>query len=207
MPKDLALRSLARALASSAPMLAGTVREQSITCGNPNCACMAQANPRKHTCHKLTYTEGGRTRGVTLRKPEVGLATRMTESYRTVRRLTLAAGHEVAALVREHGVAKAETMAVAIMRSADSCAPVAARADSTKLRAMTASRDKWRVKALDRQAQLGGDRIRIRDLAASRDAWKRKAMAASRECQFMMRAMAQAQTPPKSPAGHKKKRR
>lgn len=204
MPK---MKEMARELTAPEPMLAGTVTAQAITCGNPSCACMAPVNPRKHTCHKLTWTENGKTKGMTLRKSEVGFATAMTESCRRVSRLALAAGREVSALAREHGVVEAQAMAVAAIRSASRGVPLAARPESAKLRAMTASRDKWRVKALDRQARLGGDRIRIRDLAASRDAWKCKAMAASRENQFMMRALAQLQTSPKILADRKKKRR
>lgn len=207
MPRMPGLTAMARALRSPEPMLAGSVTAQAITCGNPRCACMAKTNPRKHACHKLTWTENGRTKGVTLRKSEVKVASAMAESYRRVRRLTLAAGQEVAALVREHGAVKAQAVAMAAIRGAATDVPLPARPETAPLRAMTASRDKWRAKALERQARLGGDRIKVRDLAASRDAWKRKAMAAKRECQFMMRAMAQPQVPPESPAGHKKKRR
>ena len=205
MPK---LKEMARELTAPEPMLAGTVTAQAITCGNPRCACMAKSNPRKHACHKLTWTENGRTKGVTLRKDEVGIATAMTESYRRVSRLALAAGREVAALAREHGVVKAQAMAAAAIRSASRSVPLAARPESAKLKALAASRDKWRAKALARQSRLGGDRIRIRDLATSRETWKRKAMAAGRENQRLGRALAQLRSSAAADrAGHKKKRR
>lgn len=165
------LEKLAKRLRLSHGVLAGTVNTQSITCGNPNCGCMDKRNPRKHSCHKLSYSANGKTRAITLKKCDVEKAVAMTNTYRELRELTLKAGREMAELVREHGVVKAEDIALSLSTES---APATKSVEPSQLRVVATSRDKWKSKALSRQKDLERRRVRVRDLETSRAKWRSK---------------------------------
>ena len=184
MDKYRKLKDLSQRVMNPSPILAGTVNKQSITCGNSNCRCMDKKNPQKHSCHKLSYSQNGKTKTITLKKADIEVAAEMTESYRELRKTVLEFGHESAALVRSHGATKArEVIAEVLQETARISA--GGKPESGKLRDARASRDKWKKKAKERHRELEKNKVRIRDLSASRENWKTKSMTFRRQIKVL----------------------
>jgi hypothetical protein len=82
--------------ASGPMMLRGTLTRFRRRCGKPSCRCAA-GDP--HECPALTFTEGGRTRTVTLAEAEVAEVAAALVRYRQARaELERAADAGIAAL-------------------------------------------------------------------------------------------------------------
>ena len=54
----------------------------------------------------------------------------------------------------------------------------------------TASRDKWKTKAVERKSEIEKLKIKVRDLSESRDGWKIKTMQQKKENQGLIREVA-----------------
>lgn len=98
----MARKSIARikeALAALGPMLPGSISTQWNVCGKAGCRCKDPDRPQRHgPYYQLSFSVGGRSSTLFLRKEEVPEVRACIERYRRFKQLT---SELVAAYVRE----------------------------------------------------------------------------------------------------------
>ena len=77
------LRGLVRILADRQPMVKGSVYRMERKCGKPNCRC---ATGKPHSSMVLSWSEGGRTRLLSVPEKRLDELKRLTEQYQRFRR-------------------------------------------------------------------------------------------------------------------------
>lgn len=77
------LRGLVRILADRQPMVKGSVYRMERKCGKPNCRC---AIGKPHSSMVLSWSEGGRTRLLSVPEQKLDELKRLTETYQRFRR-------------------------------------------------------------------------------------------------------------------------
>ena len=128
---------------------------------------------------------------MSVKKTNLDALQKMTENYKKLRHASLVLGHEAAVLVKKHGVKRAQEI---IFEAYDSVIRKKAgtKPASRILRETRSSRDKWKAKALERQAEIAKKQVKTRDLEKSRDSWKTKAMQAQKETQELRKELERA---------------
>lgn len=177
MSKQSKLNSIIRKLVDSQPVMAGKTRTMISHCGKTGCKCMRKSNPEKHVYHQLSCTKDKKTKTMYVKNADLELVKKLNEHYADLRKATLDLGHEGIILSKAYGV---DTACKMMMETFDreKRKSIGLKPESQKLRETCASRDKWKEKALKRQAELGRKVVRVRDVEKSRENWKKKALSA-----------------------------
>jgi len=165
------------------PILPGSLEEHYNVCGKAQCRCKDKKNPRKHgPYYRLSYSLKSKNSSVFVKKEDAPVIREMTENYRQSRSNTQLLALEVVELYRQEGlqgmIDKYEKILDAELSKKAGSKPV-----SSILRETRSSCEKWKAKALERQAEIGKIQIKARDLEKSRGNWKTKAMQAKKENQ------------------------
>ncbi len=87
MKKNKHLEKLILNFLNFKPILPGAVTKQYKTCGKPNCRCMDKDNPQKHPSFQFSYTLENKKSTVYVKKSEVEIARKMTDSYKNLRKI------------------------------------------------------------------------------------------------------------------------
>lgn len=163
------------------PILPGTVKGQYSVCGNPNCRCADKKNPIKHgPQNKLSFSLGGKSSTIFIRKADADIAVSMTESFARMRDIQTAILEESVSIYREKGAEAAERdMHAAISHAKSKLAGV--EIDTAKLNELEKSRDGWKGKATERAAQSRKDSVTMKNQSTSRDKWKKEAVSLRNE--------------------------
>lgn len=157
------------------PLLPGTITKQYKTCGKPNCRCMNKENPQKHPSFQFSYTLESKKSTVYVKKSEVEIARKMTDSYKKLRKIITAISLETVKITRKHGTEEAsEIMRLAFDKARSKV--LGGKTESGKLRDTKVSRDSWKNRALKRKRELDKQKITIRDLADSRKKWRNQTL-------------------------------
>jgi hypothetical protein len=91
-------------LARLGPMLPGSISEQWNVCGTPGCRCKDPHAPVKHgPYYQLSFTVGGRSSTLFIRKEHLAEARRRLRRYQTFKTLCTDLVHAYVALARETG--------------------------------------------------------------------------------------------------------
>jgi hypothetical protein len=139
------------------PFLPGAITKQYKICGKPNCRCMDKKNPRKHPSFQLSYTLENKRSTVYIKKSDVEMARKMTESYKKLREIITEMALESIKVTREHGA----EAAFKIMLSAfdkNRCKALSGKSETGKLRDAKISRNSWKNRALKGSMDiLGGE--------------------------------------------------
>lgn len=182
------LDSIVKRIIDPQPVIAGKARTMKSHCGKSGCKCMRKTNPEKHTYHQLSYTKDKKTKTMYVKDADLKLVHTLSENYSDLRNATLDLGHETVVLSKEYGVeAACEMMKEAFDRVKRKS--IGLKPEVQKLRETRISRDKWKTKALERQAELADNAVRIRDVEKSRDSWKMKAMDAKSELKTLQKEL------------------
>jgi len=180
MGHDSQLKAYIESLVNPGAIIAGKITRLMGTCGNPKCKCVNKKNSQKHPYMQLSYSHEGKTKTMSVKKTNLDALQKMTENYKKLRHASLALGHEAAVLVKKHGVERAQEIIFAAYDSAIR-KKAGTKPASRILRETSSSRDKWKAKALERQAEITKNQVKTRDLEKSRNSWKAKAMQAQKE--------------------------
>jgi len=191
MGHDSQLKTYIECLVNPGAIIAGKITRLMGTCGNLKCKCMDKRNPQKHPYMQLSYSHEGKTKTMSVKKTNLDALQKMTENYKILRHASLALGHEAAVLVKKHGVKRAQEI---IFEAYDSAIrkKAGAKPASRILRETRSSCNKWKAKALERQAEIGKNQVKARDLEKSRDNWKTKAIQAKKENQELRKELEKA---------------
>ena len=175
MKRNKLLEKLVLDFLNLKPLLPGTVTKQYKICGKPNCRCMNKENPQKHPSFQFSYTLENKKSTVYVKKSEVEVARKMTDSYKKLRKTITAISLETVKITRKHGAEKASEIMQSAFDKARSKA-VGGKTESGKLRDAKISRDSWKNRALKRKRELDKQKITIRDLADSRKKWRNQTL-------------------------------
>ena len=188
MAHNFKLKACIESLVNPGSVIAGKITRMMGTCGNPKCRCMNKNTPKKHPYMQLSYTHEGKTKTLSVKKANLAAMQEMTENYTNLRQASLTLGHEAAVLVKKHGV---ELTKKIILDTYDSVIRKKAgiKPASRILRETRSSSDKWKTKALERQAEITKNQVKTRDLENSRDNWKAKAMQVKKENQELRKGL------------------
>ena len=86
------------------PMLPGSISEQWNVCGTPRCRCKDPQRPVKHgPYHQLSFTIGGRSSTMFLKKQDLPEARRRLKNYDKFKALCTELLHAYIALSRKNG--------------------------------------------------------------------------------------------------------
>lgn len=87
------------------PMLPGSISEQWNVCGTPGCRCKDAKNPVKHgPYYQLSFTVGGRSSTLFVRKKDLPEARRRIKRYAQFKTLCTEVVHADVALCRKTGL-------------------------------------------------------------------------------------------------------
>jgi hypothetical protein len=87
------------------PLLPGSLSEQWNVCGTPGCRCKNPGKPVKHgPYYQLSFTIGGKSSTMFIKKDEVPEARRRIQRYRRFKALTTELVQAYLALTRERGL-------------------------------------------------------------------------------------------------------
>jgi uncharacterized protein DUF6788 len=188
MEHNLKLKACIESLVNPGSVIAGKITRLMGTCGNPKCKCVNKKDPQKHPYMQLSYTHEGKTKTLSVKKANLAAMQKMTENYKNLRQASLLLGHEAAVLVKKYGVEHTQKI---ILNTYDSVIRKKAgvKPASRILRETCSSSDKWKTKALERQAEIVKNQVKTRDLENSRDNWKVKAMQAKKENQELYKEL------------------
>ena len=175
MKRNKLLEKLVLDFLNFKPILPGTVTKQYKICGKPNCRCVDKDNPQKHPSFQFSYTLENKKSTVYVKKLEVEVARKMTESYKNLRKIITAISLEAVKTTRKHGAEKASEIMQLAFDKARSKA-VSGKIESGKLRDAKISRNSWKNRALRRKRELDKHKITIRDLADSRKKWRNQTL-------------------------------
>lgn len=171
MTEKSKLDSIVRKLVDPQPVLAGKSRAMKSHCGKPGCKCMRKNNPEKHIYHQLSCTKDNKTKTMYIKKDDFELVQKLNENYADLRQAAIELGHEAVVLSKKYGVeAACEMMKTSFERVKRKS--IGLKPESQHLRDARISRDKWKEKSLERQAELARKAIRVRDVEKSRNSWK-----------------------------------
>lgn len=81
------------------PVVAASLCERKIRCGNPNCKC---AQGEKHSSWCLTYKQEGRTRTVHVPRAMLEEVEQWVKEYRRAKLLLRKISHQSAQIIRRH---------------------------------------------------------------------------------------------------------
>ena len=175
MKKYIHLEKLIFDFLNFKPVLPGAVTKQYKTCGKTNCRCMNKDNPQKHPSFQFSYTLENKKSTVYVKKSEVEIARKMTDSYKNLRKIITDITLESVKITRKHGAEKAsEIMQLAFDKARSKV--LAGKTESGKFRDAKISRDSWKKRALKRKKELDKLKITIRDLADSRKKWRNQTL-------------------------------
>jgi len=164
------------ALLSDGPLLPGGVKEHYNVCGKKNCRCKAPEEPVLHGPYAvLSSTISGRSVSLNIGSSDREAVEEMVGRFRTLKGLLNNLALEYVDGFRVSGIAGIKESVPDLVGI-----HVKSGASEAEVKRLAASRDKWKKKALDRQALLQKNRITIRDLGDSRQKWRCEALA-SRE--------------------------
>ncbi len=100
------IQSLKNQFAGLGPVLPGSISQQWNVCGKAGCRCKDPKKPRKHgPYYQLSFTVGGKSSSLFLRKAEVLAARQAIVRYRTLRRLCAELAAAYVAAARRQGLA------------------------------------------------------------------------------------------------------
>lgn len=156
-------------------VLPGKVREISITCGTPGCKCMKKHNPQKHTARQMSYTHNNKTKALSVRKAYVSKVEELNLNYKKLREATTVFAHEFTEMVKTYGLEESKKIIQDSIHQIK-LKSIGMKPEAQQFREICVSRDKWKEKALQRQADLASKAVRVRDIEKSRNKWKKKAM-------------------------------
>ncbi len=185
MSKQSKMNSIIRRLVDSQPVIAGKTRTMKSHCGKPGCKCMRKTNPEKHVYHQLSCTKDKKTKTM---YADLELVQKLNEHYVDLRMAALDLGHEAVVLSKAYGVDTACKMMMGAF-DREKRKSIGLKPESQLLRETGGSRDKWKKKALQRQADLASKAVRVRDVEKSRDKWKKKAMDAQNKSKDLQKAL------------------
>ena len=171
MKKYKNLETLISQLFNLKPLLPGTVTKQYRICGKPNCRCIDKENPQKHLAFQFSYTLENKKSTVYVKKVDVEVAKKMTDSYKEMRKIITAISLETVQLTRKYGATEASNIMVSCFESARNKA-LRGKPESGKFIDAKISRDSWKKRALKRKKELDKRMVTIRDLADSRKKWR-----------------------------------
>lgn len=176
MNKKGKLEVLAEELARLGPVLPGSISEQYSVCGKKRCRCSAKLNPKKHgPRYQLSYTLGGKSSSMFIKKNDVEAVYNMTASYRRMRLLSTELALESIELSRDIGLTEAQKK-IQITLDKAKCKSIKTKPEPARYRDLEQSRDKWKERAIKRGDMLEQNRIRFRDLEQSREKWRNEAL-------------------------------
>jgi len=170
-----------RVMMQSKPTLPGSLEEHYNVCGKAQCRCKDKINPRKHgPYYRLSYSLKGKNSSVFVKKKDASAIKEMTENYRQSRSNTQDLALKMIELYRQEGLRGMIDKYEKIF-DAEISKKTGVQSTSKILRETRSSSDKWKTKALERQAEIAKMQVKVRDLENSRDNWKAKAMQAKKE--------------------------
>ncbi len=186
------MKEQVRIMLQAKPILPGSLEEHYNVCGKAQCRCKDKNNPRKHgPYYRLSYSLKGKNSSVFVKKEDAEVIRKMTENYRQSRSNTQLLALEMVELYHKDGlqgmIDKYEKILDAELSKKAGSKPV-----SSILRETRSSCDKWKAKALERQAEIGKIQIKARDLEKSRGNWKAKATQAKKENQELRKELEKA---------------
>jgi hypothetical protein len=95
---------ITRKLLNLGPMLQGSISEQWNVCGTPGCKCKDSAAPKKHgPYYQLSFSVGGRSSSMFIRKADISEARRRVKSYQEFKKLTTELIQANVDLIRKNG--------------------------------------------------------------------------------------------------------
>ncbi|MFC1573442.1 DUF6788 family protein [Candidatus Eisenbacteria bacterium] len=98
------VEQLKRKLARLGPMLPGSISEQWNVCGTPGCQCKDPDKPMRHgPYYQLSFTVGGKSSTMFIKKEDLPEARRRLKCYRQFRTLCTELVHASIALTRRTG--------------------------------------------------------------------------------------------------------
>ncbi len=99
------IEQLREKLAKLGPMLPGSISEQWNVCGTAGCRCKDARNPVKHgPYYQLSFTVGGRSSTLFVKKGDLPEARRRLKRYRQFKTLCGELVHADVALARKNGL-------------------------------------------------------------------------------------------------------
>lgn len=165
------MKKLMSALVEMGPILPGTL----VTTQRP----LKEGDRRRRkdagTIHMLSYNVKGRNSSMYVKREDYAAVAKMVANYSQARALFFEIGLETVSACRQDGVEAVAEAWHSQMKNIEhkaSAGKVAARPSKVLER----SRDTWKNKAKERQAELEKNRITTRDLSASRDKWRTEAL-------------------------------
>ncbi len=175
MKRNIHLEKLIFDFLNFKPVLPGAVTKQYKTCGKSNCRCMDKNKPQKHPSFQFSYTLENKKSTVYVKKSEVEIARKMTDSYKNLRKIITDITLESVKITRKYGAEKtSEIMQLAFDKVRNKV--LGGKTESGKFRDAKISRDSWKKRALKRKKELDKYKITIRDLANSRKKWRNQTL-------------------------------
>lgn len=99
------IEPLRKCIAELGPVLPGSISQQWNVCGKKGCRCKDPKEPRKHgPYYQLSFTVGGKSSSMFLRKEDLAVARQAIARYRTLRQLCAQLAAEYVAQARRVGV-------------------------------------------------------------------------------------------------------
>jgi hypothetical protein len=169
-------------------VLPGKVREISVTCGTPGCKCMKKHNPQKHKARQMSYTHSNKTKALSVRKADASKVEELNLNYKKLREASTVFAHEFTEMVKTYGLEESEKIIQDYIHQIK-LKSIGMKPEAQKLREARVGRDKWKNKALKRQAELACKAVRVRDVEKSRGNWKKKAFDAREEIRILRKAL------------------
>jgi hypothetical protein len=130
----------------------------------------------------------GKNSSVFVKKEDASVIKKMTENYRQSRSNTQDLALKMIELYRQEGLQGMIDKYEKIL-NAEFCKKAGTKPASRILRETRSSCDKWKAKALERQAEIGKVQVKTRDLEKSRDNWKAKAIQVKKENQELRKEL------------------
>lgn len=101
------IEQMKKRIAELGPVLPGSISQQWNVCGKQGCRCKDPKEPRKHgPYYQLSFTVGGRSSSMFLRKEDLAVARQAIARYRTLRQLCAQLAAEYVAQARRVGLAQ-----------------------------------------------------------------------------------------------------
>lgn len=164
------LENLVAHLLNLKPILPGSLGKHYRTCGKTNCRCMNNENPQKHPYYQLTYTLENKCSSMYIKKSDVEITRNLNLSFKNLRKTITGIALEATKINKKYGAIKTNEIMLSVFNK------VRSRLFADKLIKLIISRDKWKIKALEKQKELRKKTIAIRDLKNSRDNWRKHTM-------------------------------
>ena len=168
------MRDKIKTTISGKAILPGTLGEHYNVCGKTPCRCKDKVNPQKHgPYYQLSYNLQGKNSSIPVKPADVEIIRKMTDNYREQVANTQDLSLELLDLYRDKGC-QAMLDKYTNQFSVEVNKKAGTKAESTSLSQVKASRIKWKLKALERQADIAKLKVKIVDTSKSRDSWKKK---------------------------------